>query len=515
MIYGYRIVSPESASTQNDLGPIRVEILLRLTGIEPHENLMGLGEPLSVSAAILTIILSTSIALFAYRYYKDIMNPLSLFMIAWFVPYGLYQFYPYPPEIQPRLSALAHIAIISSGIAFLIGHLIASPPSVPIEQNVQRFEHSKFVVILATSSIVFISSLAFLVQFQGAGGIEGIITNSDIYERNFFHPPIIDDAFNLIFLAVFLAIAYLKRTRAPLIIVLIGFLFSIFSLHRQRVILVTMLVICGVNYYHYRIQLRDALFIGSITTIGLVAIVSMLSWGLTGGTIGRSGIILHPVITQLYWYTAMGIQNVEVAVSQVPPNKIGLPVFTLEFFWTLTGLRQVISTWVGLGGEISNPFNMKFGTWSFIIPFYTDAGLIGVLIGSGLVGYGSSRIYAMIRRKQSIEMVFLYSLISAALVMSFFNNWFTKPLLWKLALQFGLLLAVMNLTEKYFMTILLTPLKSMDAEIALRNSISYSIYDRITTVIFPLLSYIPTHSRLKTKLQIAWKNSAVVSIFRI
>lgn len=479
---------------------------------------------LIVAASFLIISSSLSFSFLAQAYYKDILNPISLFLIAWFVPYGLYIFYPYPPSIQPRLSVLAHIVILWGGITFLLGFFLDAPSHRYCSNRKQRFRHSSQIVLLAIGSMFLLSSIAFSIQFLGAGGLEQLISNADLYERHFFQSPFIDDFFNLIFIVAFVAAVYLKkgvRGLAASLLIVVGFFYAIGTLHRQRLILMGFLVMAAINYYHHRITLREALFVIVVGISGLIAIVASLSWGLTGGAIGRSGIIVHPVITQVYWYIAMGMQNVEIVVTEVPPGHIAWPVFSLEFLWTMTGTRQEVSALAGFeGGSLIIPFEMTFSTWLYVLPFYTDAGLLGVGVGSAAIGYGSARIYNAVRKRQHIGVVFIHGLVGVALLMTFFNNWFTRSLIWKLAVQFGLLIIVMNLTEKHIVSTHGLLSGTMDAERALKNSISYQAYSRVrnnfrhwgeqSSFINWLRYDLPWN-----KLREAWKTSVIISAFRL
>lgn len=441
-----------------------------------HNSDLMLFQLLSLFGPILLILLSVFVACIAYWYYVDILNPVTLFITAWFIPYGLYLFYPYPPSIQPRLSLLAHIVIIGGAISFLCGHFIASPPGGLLENRKRQFPHASVVVAMAIGSMFIVSSIAFAIQFVGAGGVEGLLSQTGSYERNFMQGPLIDDVFYLIFIVVFLSMVYLERDVrgvAGILLIIVGFIFVIATLHRQQIILMGILVITATNYYHYRIRLRHALIVVATGVAALIAVVNSLSWGVTTGIIDRSGVLINPLVSHIYWYVAMGMQNIEIMVSKIPPIHFDRPIYILEFLWTITATRRV----AGLdGSNVTSPFDMTFGTWSFVIPFYVDAGLLGVGIGAGVVGYGVTRLYGMVRQRQNVGVVFIYGLAAFALTMTFFNNFFTKAFLWKLAVQFVLLLITMNIIHNHIVYRNKINILSIDIKTMTKNSHSYDVY---------------------------------------
>lgn len=402
--------------------------------------------------SVLIAVLTLAIIVYAYLQYGDLLNPVSIFLPAWLLPYALYILYPYPPADQIRLSIPAHLIILATTGCFLAGHLLARPWRVTPKGFGHTFVHSKPVIRLALLSMTGLATIAFWLQFQGAGGAEMLLTDSGAFERNFFQGPLLDDVFNLIILAAFLAFLiaiYEIPSFTILAIVALGGVMTVLTLHRMFVIVFLCPLLVAVNYYVRRYRLTDAIAIAAAGIGTMIGIIASLSWGLTGGMIGRAGVIYgSPLLTNLYWYIAMGIRNVEVLYQQFGLLNLDAPARSLMFLWAFLGLKDEMGIISGVDkGAMLRQLVDGWTAKTILFPFMVDLGVVGALVGMFVLGYGVSRFYRAIRAQPSPIMVFSYGLIVSGLLLAFFTNQFTKPLFWKLFVQAGLLVLAMNVVD--------------------------------------------------------------------
>lgn len=385
---------------------------------------------------------------FYYYYNQDIFNPVSLFVVGWVLPYGLYIIYPYPPSVQPRLSLVSHALIIGATGSFFLGWSIASSHTpLTFADREGEFQVSDHSLELAIVVMMVLGLIAFVIQFRDVGGIEALLRNQRYYETHFWQAPLIDNIYNLGLIAGIIAVMYALKRQLNILVLMavsIGLFLSIIPLGRQYMLMYLVLLIVTVNYYWRQFRLLTITGIGAAGIGLIITVVQTLSWGLVSGYIARGGVIISPVVTHLYWYFAMGIGNVEITVSKLGPFGQRAPIMTLEPVWAILFIKDT----VGLS-NLPPGFYKGWTTPTFIRPFYHDFGIIGVLVGTFLIGYLTTRWYIHLRNERTPLRVFTYGLFAFCLLLMFFTNHFTHPKTLITILQFVLLTGALKLSDDF------------------------------------------------------------------
>lgn len=389
---------------------------------------------------------------FYYYYGRDGFNPMTLFILAWPLSYTAYLFYPYPADIQIRLSGITHWVIWATIAAFVVGWRIADRDFNP-NLRIADLDISNKTFESAIVAMMLLGILAYVIQFQAAGGLDVFLNDQGAFERQ-FGISLVDDVFNLGLLAGVLGLVYILRRRLNIIAIVavfVGLMLATLSLHRQLLLMYLILVTVVWNYLGSRFTIKQLAGVGLIFIGSMVIVVKVISWGLTGGIIGRSGVIYNPVVTQIYWYYAMGIRNVELTIAQLSPYGAGFPYLTFKPIWAVLFLKDTVGyNELFVTSDLAKKeFYAGWTTPTFIRPFYFDFGIAGLIVGTALIGYLSTRLYISLRRNPSTFKILVYGLVVNAIVLLFFSNRFTNPRTLVTIFQIILLLLVANKSDVF------------------------------------------------------------------
>lgn len=119
-----------------------------------------------------------------------------------------------------------------------------------------------------------------------------------------------------------------------------------------------------------------------------------------------------------YMYIAMNLENLANVIVKLDYFTFGY--YTFDFLFALTGLKHWLANYYGLIERIYSTGG--FNTYPFFYPYYRDFGLLGITIGTFLLGALINTVYIWMKYTASIHAIILYACLNFVLLISFFTN---------------------------------------------------------------------------------------------
>lgn len=179
----------------------------------------------------------------------------------------------------------------------------------------------------------------------------------------------------------------------------------------------TLLIILTGGIYiitrRYNVSLKKLTIIICATLAGFVGIAQIRIWS---GSLVFNVIPGHPVLSTLYSYTAINMENLNKLVYTGPSFTLGKR--------TWHGVLQLLGLGNVFGGELEREVTGLFNATTLCYDFYDDLWLIGVL----LFGFVIFMIVQLIYQKSNVDdrYILLMASLQKAIWMTFFGNYFTS-----------------------------------------------------------------------------------------
>ena len=119
-----------------------------------------------------------------------------------------------------------------------------------------------------------------------------------------------------------------------------------------------------------------------------------------------------------YMYIAMNLENLANVIVKL--DYFTFCYYTFDFLFALTGLKHWLANYYGLIERIYSTGG--FNTYPFFYPYYRDFGLLGITIGTFLLGALINTVYIWMKYTASIHAIILYACLNFVLLISFFTN---------------------------------------------------------------------------------------------
>lgn len=390
------------------------------------------GFPLLVAITAATFSLLASM-----RIYDDIFSPLSLLGISWFGALAVYELRLMSTSLQPALSLQTYYIIYGSALLFFAGCFFANKVSGVVQQAKSiRVPWSERRAVTILGIYMTVSVLVFAYMFQNVGGIDLLLRDPNRYRHNLFVPVI----YNLFLypvtaVGIFSCVLFLdKRRRLYLLLIVLSFGFISLRLARMApLFLLLILVVCYSQIRGIRLSYAAASAGFGVLIFGVIG--SLRSGFGMGSRLLEDGLIRVPLnnslFATLYVYIAPGFRNIQIVTNRVSDLSYGINL-TYGVYTLLPPVRSILSD---EKGDLGRDFYGSAGVFdTYLLDFYLDFGILGILVGCLVLGFISTYIYNKLRQSGGIGYLFLYAAIGASLLLSFVDNRFSHPSFWRIIL---------------------------------------------------------------------------------
>jgi oligosaccharide repeat unit polymerase len=403
----------------------------------------------TLTRALVFFLAGLGVFVWSWITYRDWATPGNLFAIPWLFDVGLFQLQLLHESVQGSLEPFSYVIIIGSVFCFLVGSFIA-------EYRISRDKHNEKLGPTSKTLgrnlspvrmrlVIFLSFLGGVgvwgYLFWRVGGLQTFLTEPNVYRHSFLLP-IIDDLYKLLFLSGFWGVYYLcigeTRHRRLITVTFLVSLILIASRLARSSLFLYLIVSLMIAHQVKRIRLR---YVAATVATMLLAFVlvqfyrgSQFQQELDYITSGIAQAPRNmPWLAAFYTYTIPNIRNVQIGIRNTTDYEWGrnllFPVWSFTRTTKLMGFERYEHThWreiYGLG--IFRPY---------LIDFYRDFGIVGTTLLPGLIGFLSNRLYQSARRRTSALPVYLYALLSFALILSIVDNFFSDSAIWLFSIMF-------------------------------------------------------------------------------
>lgn len=130
-------------------------------------------------------------------------------------------------------------------------------------------------------------------------------------------------------------------------------------------------------------------------------------------------------ISRIYIYIANNYDNFDCMVKGLPEYTLGLRILFPVF--ALTGLKFAFPSLVSFPLYVTKE---ELTTLTMFYDFYYDFGVVGVFLGSSLIGAAARLIESLTYERNDYLMAVLYAQFALYMALSFFTTWFSNPTTW-------------------------------------------------------------------------------------
>lgn len=387
------------------------------------------------------IAIGISLFLICYKYFKDILNPIGIFSIVWFFSIGISQLMF--SEVQHSWSILTWIITLGSAFCFITGSfsyfvLVSTRRTIhKISKPVNHYSEHRLKTIII---IIFILSfLSYLFEIYKCGGIPlfsatriGSYMNFGV---RFIHYLTVSSV--IVCVLIYIYKNLFPRNR-PLFLNVI-FTISIFiltSILASGQLLMTITGIIVVKNYINGGKLNPKDFI-RFAILGILIVALLTGFIRTSSfdntyikRIGKPTINLPDELSFLflpYLYISTGFENLQLQIQN--QNKLYYGTETLFPLWAFSFLKGHFEF-----QHYITPEGFNVGT--YLRNYYGDYGFCGTMIMPFLLGLIITIFYCSLRDKSTVLKILIYSLCIYSLIIVFFANAFTLPLIWYFIILF-------------------------------------------------------------------------------
>ena len=366
----------------------------------------------------------------------DVFAPHRVFGFIWSFAIGLtdlkYSFFQREWATFPWLVIFIGVSATLLGFFIVAVTFLGQPMLSLPEQRKLILEESMNGETLFWAVIVLsiLYTMAFAAEVIIAGGVPAFAARPDRarVDFGFFGTHLIVTTVpTILFLGTEYIVFFWRRsTRSHRLVLVCAyvFVFLSFSLLLVRFLYVmwAIPILCLLYYGTNRIKFRHvglsvlgfAGFLQIIRSIRLVGYVENYSYVIARMRFPKT----YAIFSEPYMYIVMNLENFARSVDRWTTFTYGY--FTFDFLMALTGLKHPLAKEYGL---VERPFLISgYNTFSFLMPFYQDFGVLGVAFIPFCIGICFGYIYHSMRRRPTIGNITLYSYAAYFLLISFFTH---------------------------------------------------------------------------------------------
>jgi oligosaccharide repeat unit polymerase len=195
-------------------------------------------------------------------------------------------------------------------------------------------------------------------------------------------------------------------------------------------------------YATKKIKLRNMAFVGGIIGLALIIINNARFTRHIENYLFLTSRMKFPmkyaIFTEPYMYLVMGLENFSRAVDKLDYHTVGY--FSLNPLLAISGLKHSLIQYFGIN---ETPYLISgYNTYPFHWYYYYDFGIIGVFIGSFILGLLIAIAYWKMYEKPTYVTVSIYAICVFIMMMSFYLNPLTM-------LNFIYVIIVTFITQSY------------------------------------------------------------------
>ncbi|MGA2624697.1 MAG: O-antigen polymerase [Bacteroidota bacterium] len=364
----------------------------------------------------------------------DVFAPYRVFGITWSLAIGLadlkFSYYQHDWSAFSWLVLLTGVFSMMLGF-FIVGVAFLDRPILTITQLRKRLSQEQISERRLFWAIILLSVLygvSLLVEAVIAGGLPAFVARPDRARVDFGVFGIhlfVTMMPSILLLGVQYLVLFWKNIsgfRKSLILAVCLIVFISFSFLLQRFSFVMWVVPTFVFVYYMtgKFRFRHILLLGGIVLGFFQVLMSIRITGYVENYIYVISRMKFPVkyafLAEPYMYITMNLENFARSVELWKSYSFGY--FSFDFLMALSGLKHPLAKEFGL---VERPFLISgYNTFSFLMPFYQDFGVLGVAMIPLCLGSGIGYIYHVMRRNPTLANVTIYGFGVYILVISFF-----------------------------------------------------------------------------------------------
>lgn len=390
-----------------------------------------------IGLSIIFLLLGISIFIVTYFLYKDILNPVGLFSFVWLCAIGLSNLHLSP--LQSEWTSELWLVLLSGYFAFLTGSFLAvAPPFLAGKVNFQfsLSNEREFLKIKISKNrlkklIVFlfiISSVAYLYEAYNVGGLP-IFSENPLqaymqFPMHYIHylAVVMVPLCSLIglYFALYERPLWMKLSLGVIIFFLVA------RLARWELIGAILGFLVPIHYLSKRLKLRHFFIFLIIILITIMILgnlrtfFSLEGWNYINVIYGLK---LSPAYSMFSWpyvYFASSIENLNKEISLMENYTLGL--HTMKPLLAVIGEKGIIPNYLAPGVNIGRQ------TGTFLLPYYSDFGFIGILIFPFIIGFFTSMVHLLSIKhgKNQSLWIMVYSILIMPILAMGSNNMFAE-----------------------------------------------------------------------------------------
>lgn len=433
-------------SLKNSEAPKMLMLILSGTGVAIGLLFIaGLWLPMLLGYVLFFLLL----ALTWIKYRLDIFAPYIVFSIVWLIGLSLAQLRLTQYEVEHPIRIEFYLLTLFALFAFLTGSWLVMRRTLSITTIRKRLNlHWHPLKFRLALFIMFVTALiAMYYEYSRFGTLPIFSSNPEhlrveldqvvsgwIHWISMFPVQII----MVTAVYIFSKQGLLKLRTYIALGAFVAANLALLSVWGSRVVLVPPIVVVVVAFHYLRRRLRPKYIALSLLLIALLlTIPPLLRQKITykhndylyksaRANIPKSMAWTLPVYISFSW----NIYAANVVMENVPRNKpyqMGAQMVLTPFWPLIAPVANIVADY-----KLSRPplYSTGFVSWhttaTYMAPLYVDFGVIGVLLGSLLLGIGVTMVYQRIRRSPTPFNVLLYGYLVYGLLMSIYVNWFFR-----------------------------------------------------------------------------------------
>jgi len=377
----------------------------------------------------------------------DIFAPYVIFPIVWLLALSLTQLQLTQYEAKHPIRVEFYLLALFALFAFLIGSWLTLGKTLPIttirKRLKSRWHLPKFLIALLFMTVTAL--IAMYYEYSRFNNLPIFSSDPDhlrvelnqavsgwIHWMSMFPAQIIMVAA----VYMFSKVGTLKLRNYIALGAFVVTNLALLSVWGARLSLVPPIVVVVVAFHYLRRRLGLVYIVVSLLLISLLLIVPLLVrqqityqgydylYESSRANIPKSMAWTLPIYLGFSW----NIYSANAAMEYVPrhkPYQMGAQMLLTPFWPLIAPLVNLIADY-----KLSRPptYSAEFVSWhttaTYMTPLYVDFGVIGVLVGSLLLGMGVTMVYRRMRSSPTPFNVLLYSYIVFGILMSIYVNWF-------------------------------------------------------------------------------------------
>jgi len=364
----------------------------------------------------------------------DVFAPYRVFGITWSLAIGLadlkFSYLQHDWSLYSWFVLLTGVSSMMLGF-FVVAVAFMNRPMLAFSEMPRRLGHEQlsernFFWTIIVLSLLYLVGL--VIETMVAGGFPAFAARPDRARVDFgvfgIHLFVTTTPTILLLGVQYLILCWKKSSgfRKSLVAIVCLIVFFSFALLLQRFGYVMWAVPALVFIYYGtgKIRFRHIAmlcgillgFLQTLQSIRLVGYVENYIYGFSRMKFPKA----YALFAEPYMYITMNLENFTRSVDLWTTYSYGY--FTFDFLMAFSGLKHPMAKELGF---VERPFLISgYNTFSFLMPYYQDFGVLGVALVPLCLGIGIGYLYHYMRRRPTIANVTMYSFAVYVLVISFF-----------------------------------------------------------------------------------------------